>query len=253
MKEDLYANFAEEWTQRLRDGKNIVHDYLAKPAIYKQIGDVAGKEILCIGCGSGDECAELMALGAKKIIGIDLSPALIEIAKKSFPDIEFHVMDMENLGFDPESFDLVVSSLTMHYVPSWIKTLVEIKKVLKKNGRAVVSTNHPIRFGAQIERMPDKEIFVLGYTRYTEHKKEGDIFGNYLEDRKIEDSWFRDRLKITYYNRPISSLMRDIQEAGLNIRAFVEPSPEEWVREKNESFYNIHTKIPLIMIFELEK
>ncbi|MEX0636888.1 MAG: hypothetical protein WD135_08970, partial [Ferruginibacter sp.] len=47
--------------------KGLGHSHLEKPAMYSNIGCVAGKTILCIGCGAGEECAHLISLGAKKV------------------------------------------------------------------------------------------------------------------------------------------------------------------------------------------
>ena len=253
MNQDHYSDYAKEWTQRMRDGKNIIHEYIAKPALYKQIGDVKGKDILCIGCGSGEECSYLKEIGANRVVGIDLSPALIDIAKESYSGIEFYVMDMESIDLEDDSFDMVLSSLTLHYVSNWTQTLIQINKVLRKNGNVIISTNHPIRFGAEVKRMPDREIFVLGYIRYKAPKVLGDTYGDYLTERKITDKWFRDRFEVTYYHRPISAIIKDIKESSFDLVDFLEPLPETWVKEANESFYYLHSKIPLIMIFELKK
>ena len=249
---DHYSIFAEEWTQRMRDGKNIVHDYIAKPALYSNLGDVKDKDVLCIGCGSGEECAHIASLGAKRVVGIDLSPAFIEIARKSFPDIEFYVMDMEDLSFVRESFDVVVSSLTIHYVPSWAKSLEEIKRVLRVGGRAVITSNHPIRFGSQMKRVYKCETFVMGYTRYKDLKTKEEVYGDYLNEREIEDKWFN-KFNVTYYHKSISGMFKAIKDSGLSLVNFLEPKPEPWVKDANESFYNIHTKIPFIVLFEVVK
>ncbi len=253
MNEDLYKDYAEQWTERMRAGKNIVHDYVAKPALYKTLGDLKNKKVLCIGCGSGEECAYIKSQGASEVVGTDISPDFIRIAKESFPDIDFKVMDMEKLVLEKGYFDIVVSSLTMHYVQNWKKTLSEIKKVLSDNGRVIISTNHPIRFGAEVKREKEREIFLLGYIRYKDPKLFGDVIGDYLNERKIDDMWFRNKFAVTYYHKPISSIFNEINESGFEIINFSEPKPEEWVKKENESFYNIHTKIPLFMIFELKK
>ena len=253
MNQDFYNDYAREWTERLRDGKNIVHTYLEKPAFLKTIGDVTGKKILCVGCGSGDECMELKNAGAEHVVGVDLSPEFIKIAKESFPTLEFHQMDMENLDFPEKSFDLVVSSLTIHYASNWEKTFGEIRKILKDDGKAVISTNHPIRFGSEIKREKEREIFLLGYIRYKDPQLFGDVIGDYLNSRRIDDVWFRNKFPVSYYHKPISEMLKEIRESKFELTNFLEPKPEPWVKEKDPSFYNIHSKIPLFIIFELKK
>ena len=66
----------------MRSGKNIAHKFLEKPAMYKKLPDLKDKSILCIGCGTGEECEHLKSLGAKRVVGIDISKGLIDFAKK---------------------------------------------------------------------------------------------------------------------------------------------------------------------------
>jgi len=42
--------------ERMRSGKNLSHDFLEKPAMYKKLPNLKDKNVLCIGCGSGEEC-----------------------------------------------------------------------------------------------------------------------------------------------------------------------------------------------------
>jgi ubiquinone/menaquinone biosynthesis C-methylase UbiE len=62
--------------------------------------------VLEIGCGTG----ELLAgINAKRKVGIDFSPTMINEAQKQFPDIEFHLMEATNIQLN-EKFDLIVIS-----------------------------------------------------------------------------------------------------------------------------------------------
>ena len=147
-----YDDYARKWVERMRNGDNVAHDYLEKPAMYSKIPDLAGKSALCIGCGSGEECDHLKTLGAKKVVGIDLSQGLLEIARESYPEIEFHLMDMESIDLPESSFDFAYSSLVMHYIDYWTATLKGIYRVLKPGCRFLFSTHHPIFNGMKLVR-----------------------------------------------------------------------------------------------------
>ena len=56
---------------------------------------------------------ELAKKGAD-VTGVDISDGLITIAKESYPECDFKVMDMEKLEFTDESFDFAYSSLAIH-------------------------------------------------------------------------------------------------------------------------------------------
>jgi len=246
-----YDEYALKWAERIRSGKNIAHKFLEKPAMYKKLPNLKNKVVLDIGCGTGEESEHLKSLGAKRVVGVDISKGLIELAKKSYPELEFHVMDMEKLNFPADSFDFVYSSLTMHYVKDWTKTLRGIHKILKKDGTFVFSTHHPVKWGATVKRTKEKDLFLMGYEKY-ESSEENKVFGDYLNTRKIDDIWFNE-FKVSYYHRPLSEIISDIIKSRFIISDFVEPKPLKAVVKEKRNFYDIHSKIPLFMIFELKK
>jgi ubiquinone/menaquinone biosynthesis C-methylase UbiE len=130
--------------------------------MYSQLGNVKGKIVLCLGCGAGEECAHIKFLGAKKVIGIDISTSLINRAKENYPEIKFEVMDMEKLKFPKDYFDVVYSSLVVHYVPDWQKTLSQVKHVLKKNGIFLFSTHNPVYWSAGEQENKEQKSHFLG-------------------------------------------------------------------------------------------
>src|SRR5690349_3354097 len=90
-----YSDFASTWAKLMRSGRNLAHTYLEKPAMMAQLPALRGKAVLCLGCGTGEECAELLALGAKRVVGIDVSREAVRLAAEYCPGAEFHVMDIE--------------------------------------------------------------------------------------------------------------------------------------------------------------
>ena len=95
--------------------------------------------VLEIGCGTGT-ISECIAEQGASITIIDISEKAIEIAEEQFQDksvkINCVVMDAENLKFNDHTFDLVYGSGILHHL-SIEKAIVEIKRVLKKDGRAI--------------------------------------------------------------------------------------------------------------------
>ncbi len=245
-----YDAYALKWAQKMRAGDNTVHTYLEKPAMHKKLPSLKGKTVLCMGCGTGEECEHLKSLGAKKVIGIDISRGLIDVAQKSYPNIEFHVMDMEKMHFRPASFDFVYSSLTMHYIKDWSKTLHNVHTVLKRNGSFLFSTYHPIKSGIKTTRTKKKYSFIIGFEK--SKSSQGKIFGDYFTTRKIHDIWF-DELKVTYYHRSLTAIMQDILKSDFIISDFIEPQPIKSLAKIWPYFYRVRSRIPIFIIFELRK
>lgn len=246
-----YNKYSEKWAEKLRNGKNITHKYLEKPAMYKKLPNLSGKSILCIGCGTGEECDYLIKQGAKKVIGIDISSSLIDYAQKNYPKIEFHVMDMEDLKFPNNSFDYIYSSLTLHYVDNRVNPLTEIRRVLKNKGIFLFSTHHPIKWGAKKTKEKNEKTCVIGYSE-NQKKHACKIYGDYLNTRKIKDIWFNE-FEVSYYHKSMSSIITDILKSKFKIIDFIEPKATNAAKKTEKVFWEIHQKIPLFMIFELKK
>ncbi len=248
---ESYNNYAEEWAKRMRSGENIAHEYLKKPAMYSKLPNLKGLDILCVGCGTGEECERLMSMGARSVVGVDISEGLIEYARKSYPDLEFKVMDMEKLDFPTESFDYVYSSLVMHYVDSWTSTLDSVSRVMKKGGKFLFSTHHPATWGAERSRTEVGRDSLLGYKKY-KNSNTCEILGDYLNTRKIEDTWFGD-FKVVYFHRSMQEILHDVLNSNFELSDYLEPKAVDKCKEVDPVFWEIREKIPLFMIFELIK
>jgi ubiquinone/menaquinone biosynthesis C-methylase UbiE len=100
-----------------------------------------GKSILDVATGIGSLALEL-SHSAKKVVGIDLSAKMLEVAKgkKGGDNLSFLQMDASQMIFDDEEFDIVTISLGLHDMPIEIRTAVlkEVKRVLKTGGKLYV-------------------------------------------------------------------------------------------------------------------
>lgn len=97
------------------------------------------KKILEIGSGQGFNTYLLSKIKHNKVIGIDLSKEDIKISRKRYPEVDFIVMNAENLSFSNNYFDTVYAIEVLEHVDSLDKVLNEIKRVLKKGGKLIVS------------------------------------------------------------------------------------------------------------------
>jgi demethylmenaquinone methyltransferase/2-methoxy-6-polyprenyl-1,4-benzoquinol methylase len=107
----------------------------------RHLGNVRGLRVLEIGCGRGDFARYLAEAGAA-VVAADLSPAAVAIARRRLvgTDATALVADIENIPFDDESFDVVVSLETLEHVPEPYQALSELVRVTRRGGRLVVTT-----------------------------------------------------------------------------------------------------------------
>lgn len=121
-----------------------------------------GEKVLDLGCGNG-RLYELFAGYNINYAGVDFSEQLIEIARNKYGDY-FRMADILNLPFSDGNFDSVWSIAVLHHIPSVElrkRALSEIKRVLRPNGRVVVTC-------WRIKSLFRKDIFIpfRGQKRY---------------------------------------------------------------------------------------
>lgn len=101
----------------------------------------ANKSVLDVATGTGSLAIELSKT-AKKVVGIDLSAEMLDVAKKknNSTNLSFQQMDASKMDFEDETFDVVTISLGLHDMPIEIRGLVlkEMKRVLKKDGKLYI-------------------------------------------------------------------------------------------------------------------
>lgn len=110
----------------------------------------AGGIWLDAGCGSGYG-TEIISWVADFVFGIDKDSVAIQYAKQhhSRPNLQFAIGDICNLPFDTlETFDVVIAADVIEHVLDCKPFLERVYKLLKPNGRAVITTPVSIRGGA---------------------------------------------------------------------------------------------------------
>jgi SAM-dependent methyltransferase len=95
----------------------------------------AGSSVLEIGCGTGDL---LHALAPKRGVGIDISQAMVTIARSKYPSLEFLTGDAEDLPLS-EKFDYVILSDVIGYLEDIQRAFEEIRKVSRSRTRVIVT------------------------------------------------------------------------------------------------------------------
>ena len=122
------------------------------PALRAMLPDLPGLRVLDLGCGFGWFCRWARQQGAAQILGIDVSEKMLAQARATTQDsaIAYTRADMEQLSLSPGSFDLVYSSLALHYVENLDRLMEEVHRSLVPGGSLVFSVEHPI-FTAPVE------------------------------------------------------------------------------------------------------
>jgi len=197
-----YDGFAAAYSTR--NEKSLFNAYYERPEMIRLAGDVAGLTVLDAGCGSGPLTEALQTKGAV-VSGFDLSPAMVALARQRLgEDADVRVADLgAPLPYPDDTFDLVVASLSLHYVEDWASALAELRRVLEPGGRLTVSIIHPMVYAIVY---PEADYFAL--TRYSEDYDYGE-----------ETVW------MTYWHRPLQDVINSFVDAGFRITRVTEPPP----------------------------
>jgi ubiquinone/menaquinone biosynthesis C-methylase UbiE len=124
------------------DGNPLIG--LEGPVVRAAVGDVRGRRVLDLGCGTGRHALWLAASGAN-VTALDFSEGMLAEARRKpgAEAIRFLCHDAhEPLPFGAE-FDVVVSGLVLEHIRDLDAFFAEIRRVLVPGGRAVVSGMHP--------------------------------------------------------------------------------------------------------------
>lgn len=109
-------------------------------------GDLRGRRILEIGCGTGQLAAALAERVAARVWAIDPEPAMLELAARRVPTgVGLKEGGAEALPFRDGWFERVVMRLVVHLVDRG-RALPELRRVLASGGRAAIATFDPAHF-----------------------------------------------------------------------------------------------------------
>lgn len=173
------------------------------------------KIILDMGCGEGYGSYLLAEAGAK-VIGIDISEEAVRHARDKYvrENLSYRVMDVTHLDFVDDTFDIVVSFQVIEHLNNALRFLKEIKRVLKKDGYAIISTpNKSLCNGHATGKYHVKEYH---YNEFIDllntHLGKVEYYGIHLKGRKDSYKlWLLDlmlKLDIFKIRRLFSSIFR---------------------------------------------
>jgi SAM-dependent methyltransferase len=136
-------------------GHTGAYDVLSRLLLGRFFGRIAadvaavaptGARVLEVGCGPGHLSLRLASQHGLEVTGLDLDPAMIARARANAERTRnggerrpsFLVGDVAALAFPNQSFDLAVSTLSMHHWANPTAGLAEISRVLRPGGRALI-------------------------------------------------------------------------------------------------------------------
>lgn len=218
MKENRYddKDFFLAYSRMLRSEKGL-EGAGEWSELKRLLPDFHGKHVLDLGCGYGWHCRYSAENGAEKVIGIDISERMLEKAERMTDKgvIEYRLSPMEDAEFPPSSFDVVISSLALHYIEDYRKMVLKISSWLRKGGCFVFSVEHPV-FTSQGPQdwFYDEDGRIMHFpvdNYYYEGKRDAVFLGHH----------------VVKYHRTLTTYLSALLENGFSITGVVEPQPPQ--------------------------
>lgn len=206
------------------------------------LGDVVGKKILEIGCGSGHSLLYMASKGAEEIWGIDLSTTQVNYTKELLEENKLKgtikQMAMEDMVDLPRNhFDIVFSIYALGWTVDIARTVSNIYEKLKNGGKFIFSWEHPIQ--SRLEYDGEKINYVQSYN----------------SEGSYEVNWRG--VPVIMHHRKVSTILNELSKAGFYIEKVLEesrvPETDDSSPNKWYSGMKAHLSPPTIIIKCIKK
>jgi SAM-dependent methyltransferase len=189
-----------------------------------------GRLTLDLGCGEGRLTRDLAALG-HRVVGVDLSPSMVQAAREADPSGEYVHADIAHLPFDDGAADLAIAFMSLMDTDNLPGAVREIARVLEPGAALIATVVHPLN-SASLPR--------------TNYEESGVVIRSYRAARRYTETSERDGLEMTFesLHYPLEDYWRALRDAGFVI---------ENLRELYDDAHPRWRKVPLFLSFDARK
>ena len=240
---------AEAWGRFVRSGADYYRTQVHGPALLEAADVQEGTRVLDVGCGEGYFAREMARRGAV-VTAIDLSPALVALAKAEEEreplGIDYQVLSAARLReLGDVTFSRVTSCMALQDMSDPAACLVGAASVLGPGGRMVVSVPHPCT-----------DTVVREWDRDAQGRKKALRIDRYFESGPATCDWSMARLayrwQTPYWRHTLGEWSAMIAAAGFSIRCLHEPRPTALqVREMPE--LDDCARVPYFLVLDLAR
>lgn len=138
---EFFAGYSQ--LPRSREGLAAAPEW---PTLRRMLPALAGARVFDLGCGFGAFARWARDMGAASVLGVDRSQNMLARARAQTqdPGVTYAIADIEHLELTEAVFDLIYSSLTLHYIADFEAVCGTIRRLLVPGGHLVFSVEHPI-------------------------------------------------------------------------------------------------------------
>jgi SAM-dependent methyltransferase len=199
--------------------------------------ELTGTKFLDLGCGFGWVCRWAREKGAEQVQGVDLSENMLAKAR-GFPEdaaISYLRADLDSLELPPDTYNVVFSSLTLHYLKDLPRLIAQVSRTLKVGGTFVFSVEHPLFTS------PRKPDFIEDSEGQTVWPLDG-----YLDEGERITNWLADG--VVKQHRTLATYITILLNAGLTLSAIDEWGPSDEVIAANPGWWRSRIRPPFLLM-----
>ena len=224
---------------KIREKKDNANDLFEIPALLSLLPDLSGKSLLDLGCGYGEHCKMFINMGAANVVGVDISEKMLEVAHRanSDPKITYLNIPIEDIDKLDGQFDVVISSLAIHYVDSFAEVVKKIYDKMNTDGVFVFSQEHPIGTACINGNM---------WTKDESGKKLYVNLSKYCVEGERESTWFVEGVK--KYHRTFSTIVNTLVDVGFSVERMIEPFADAEMLKKYPQHDNLLHKPDFLLV-----
>lgn len=231
LPQQAYDQLADSYAEIIQ--KKPHNAFYDRPAVQSLIYEIEDMEIFEAGCGTGIYTEWLINKGAR-VVGVDANENMLRHAiKRNKENAKFIKANLEEplYYFKDNSFDGIVSALTITYLKDLFSVFSEFSRVLKPKGWFVFSTEHPF--------------FSYGHNGIE----------NYYETKEVHCKWkgFKTEVIMKSYYHSLGTITEALTGNGFVIEKMIEPLPLEQFRNADPNGYYKLLKFPLFIFFRAVK
>jgi len=229
-RQNIYDDeaFFEGYARMRNDGTGY-NDLLERPAVDALLPDPEGLDVVDLGCGTGDRAAIFIDAGARRVWAVDPSERMLAGVARH-PRIRVVQAFAEDVDLPDRSVDLVVASLSLHYVADLGTVVGRVGRWLRPGGAFVASMEHPI---VTAEHRPCDD---CGGRRVSGYSDEG----------PRSTSWFVEG--VVKHHRTLATIITAVIEAGMVLTAVGEPAADEDAVREQPNLAHTRDWPPLLVL-----
>lgn len=226
-----------EGYKSLRQADTGLNGVLEVPAMNALLPALQGLRILDLGCGFGDFARYARNQGAAEIVALDVSENMITEARRLTHDHSVLYIHSAIEGFLPDMkrFDLVVSSLALHYVADYAAVAKNVFSALLPGGSFVFSVEHPICTAHP-----------AGWTRAADGSALHWPVDRYHFEGQRQTKWFVDG--VTKFHRTLETYINTLIGAGFSMNRIGEPTPSGAALQSRPALHDALRRPPFLLI-----